>query len=186
MNIGYARVSTGGQSLALQISELQAAGVERVYQEKQSGKRGADRPELEKMLEHMRAGDVLVVTKLDRLARSTADMLAIAGRLNDRGAGLRSIAEAWADTTTPAGRMVLTILAGVAEFDRERILERTAEGRTAAIAAGVKFGRPAALSAAQIATARELLKAEGATLRKVAAAIGTNHSTLGRALAVPA
>lgn len=185
MMIGYARVSTGGQSLALQISELQGAGVERIFQEKASGAK-ADRAELARMFDQLRAGDVVIVTKLDRFGRSTVDLLENAARLNDIDVGFKSLAEPWADTTTPAGRMVLTVMAGVAQFERERILERTGEGRAVAKAAGVKFGRPASLTADQVAHARALLAEPGAKLRAVARMIGTNHTTLGRALAVPA
>lgn len=181
MLIGYARVSTQDQDLALQRAKLLGeAGCERIYEEKASGAK-ADRPELAKLLEHIRAGDVLVVARLDRLARNTADLLAIADRLNGAGVGLRSIAEPWADTTSNVGRMMLTILAGVAEFERGLILERTGAGRDAAKAKGVKFGRPSALRPEQVAHARALVGA-GKTLRHAAALVGVHHTTLGRAL----
>jgi DNA invertase Pin-like site-specific DNA recombinase len=105
--IGYARVSTQGQDLA-QRAELAKVGCIRIFEEKVSGAHRT-RPELERLLEHLRAGDVVTVMRLDRLARSTRDLLEIAERIKDVGAGLRSLAEPWADTTTPAGRMVLTI-----------------------------------------------------------------------------
>jgi DNA invertase Pin-like site-specific DNA recombinase len=110
------------------------------------------------MLDHLRAGDVLLVTRLDRLARSTADLLHIAELLRERGAGLRSVAEPWADTTTPAGRMILTVFAGIADFERSLIVERTSNGRQAAKSRGVRFGPKPVLTSSQIAHARELSK----------------------------
>ena len=141
MMIGYARVSTDGQTLDQQRAALKAAGCKRVFEEKASGaQRG--RPELARMLDHLQPGNVVTVTRLDRLARSTRDLLDIAERIGHAEAGLRSLAEPWADTTTPAGRMVLTFFAGVAEFERSLIHERTSAGRAAAKAKGVRFGRP--------------------------------------------
>ncbi|BBS24576.1 hypothetical protein WP5W18E06_P10090 (plasmid) [Klebsiella quasipneumoniae] len=117
--LGYARVSTDDQDLTHQRAELHAAGCTRIYAEKITGTR-RDRPELARLLDHLRPGDVVTVTRLDRLARSTRDLLDIAERIQAAGAGLRSLAEPWADTTTPAGRMVLTVFAGIAEFERTR------------------------------------------------------------------
>ena len=125
--IGYARVSTQGQDLAQQRATLRGIGCGRVFEEKVSGAK-RDRPQLERLLDHLRAGDVVAVTRLDRLARSTRDLLEIAERIKDAGAGLRSIAEPWADTTTPAGRMILTVFAGIADFERSLIVERTERG----------------------------------------------------------
>ena len=133
--IGYARVSTRGQDLDAQRAALGAAGCVRIFEEKASGAK-RDRPELVRMLDHLRAGDVVTITRLDRLARSTADLLAIAERIKEAGAGLRSLAEPWADTTTPAGRMVLTVFAGIADFERSLIVDRTSAGRIAAKARG--------------------------------------------------
>lgn len=144
MNIGYARVSTQGQDLAQQRSALTAADCNRLFEEKVSGAK-KDRPELDKMLDHLRPGDVIVVTRLDRLARSTSDLLDITERMKDAGAGLRSLAEPWADTTSPAGKMILTVFEGIADFERSLILERTSTGRAAAKARGVRFGPPLSL-----------------------------------------
>ena len=126
------------------------------------------------MLEQLRDGDVVMVIRLDRLARSTRDLLDIAERLKDAGAGLRSIAEPWADTTSPAGRMVLTVFAGVAEFERSLIGERTTSGRKAAQARGVRFGRLSALTAEQVALGRLLIE-EGKSVREVARVILNYH-----------
>lgn len=180
MLIGYARVSTDDQDLRLQRGELQRAGCERLFEEKSSGAR-RDRPELQRMLDHLRADDVVVITRLDRLARSTSDLLDIAERLNTIGAGLRSLAEPWADTTSPAGRMVLTVFAGIAEFERDLIRERTSSGRAAAKQRGVRFGRPAKLSAEQVSLGRRLI-CEGQSVREVAKVLNCHHATLYRAV----
>jgi len=139
--IGYARVSTDDQTLDQQRAALTAAGCKRIFEEKVSGAK-RDRPQLAALLHQLRDGDVVTVTRLDRLARSTRHLLDIAELLDAAKAGLRSLAEPWADTTSPAGRMVLTIFAGIAEFERSLIHERTSSGRAAAKAKGVRFGRP--------------------------------------------
>jgi Resolvase, N terminal domain len=138
-------VSTKDQSLASQDAQLRAAGCTKIYAEKISGARG-DRPELAKLLKRLDQGDVLIVTRLDRLARSTRDLLNLLDTIGKAGAGFKSLSDAWADTTTPHGRLMLTVLGGLAEFERELIIARTGEGRTRAKARGVKFGRPTALT----------------------------------------
>lgn len=139
MLIGYARVSTDDQTLDQQRAALKAIGCKRIFEEKASGAK-RDRPQLATLLDQLRDGDVVTITRLDRLARSTRDLLDIAERLTEAEAGLRSLAEPWADTTSPAGRMVLTFFAGVAEFERSLVHERTSSGRAAAKAKGVRFG----------------------------------------------
>ena len=182
MLTGYARVSTDDQDLTLQRAALKDAMCQRIFEEKASGAK-RDRPELARMLEQLREGDVVVVIRLDRLARSTRDLLDIAERLREAGAGLRSIAEPWADTTSPAGRMVLTVFAGIAEFERSLIGERTSSGRKAAQERGVRFGRPSALTAEQVALGRRLID-EGRSVREVARVILKCHpATLYRELA---
>src|SRR5918993_3650479 len=144
-------------------------------------KRG--RPELTRMLDQLREGNVVVVARLDRLARSTRDLLEVAELLKEGGAGLRSLAEPWADTTSPAGRMVLTVFAGLAEFERALIHQRTSAGRAAARERGVRFGRPPKLSAAQVALGRRLVEEGGTSVREVARTILKCHpATLYRAL----
>ena len=165
MLLGYARVSTDDQDLALQRRALREAGCRRLYEEKLSGVQ-RNRPELARLLDQVRDDDVLVVTRLDRLARSTRDLLDVAEQLRDAGAGLRSLAEPWADTTGPAGRMVLTVFAGIAEFERALILGRTSAGRVAAQQKGVRFGRPPALAPDQVALGRKLVD-EGKPVREV-------------------
>ena len=180
MLLGYARVSTDDQDLALQRAVLKQAGCRRIYEEKVSGAR-RDRPQLARLLDQAREGDVVVVRRLDRLARSTRDLLEIAEQLRDAKAGLRSLSEPWADTTSPAGRMVLTVFAGIAEFERALIQERTGTGRAAAMKRGVRFGRPAKLTADQIALARRLLE-EGTAASEVAQTFKVHRATLYRAL----
>lgn len=182
--IGYARVSTQGQDLAQQRETLSAIGCQRIFEEKVSGAK-RDRPELGRLLDHLRTGDVVTVTRLDRLARSTSDLLHIAERINDSGAGLRSLAEPWADTTSPAGRMVLTIFAGIADFERSLIGERTSAGRAAALARGVRFGPRPVLNAEQIIHARRLIEEEGRPVTEAARILNVHRATLYRALARP-
>lgn len=182
--IGYARVSTQGQDLAQQRETLSAMGCQRIFEEKVSGAK-RDRPELGRLLDHLRTGDIVTVTRLDRLARSTSDLLHIAERINDSGAGLRSLAEPWADTTSPAGRMVLTIFAGIADFERSLIGERTSAGRAAALARGVRFGPRPALNAEQIVHARRLIEEEGRPVTEAARILNVHRATLYRALARP-
>jgi DNA invertase Pin-like site-specific DNA recombinase len=179
--IGYARVSTQGQDLAQQRSALREAGCTRIFEEKVSGAK-LDRLELGRLLDHLRAGDVVTVTRLDRLARSTRDLLEIAERIKEAGAGLRSLAEPWADTTTPAGRMVLTVFAGIADFERSLIVERTSAGRIAAKARGVRFGPRPSLAAEQIVHARQLIEGDGKPVAEVARLLGVHRATLYRAL----
>ena len=181
MHLGYARVSTDAQDLTNQRAELTAAGCTKLFSEKFTGAQ-RDRPELARMLDHLRPGDVVTVTRLDRLARSTRDLLDIAESIQAAGAGLRSLAEPWADTTSPAGRMVLTVFAGIAEFERSLIIDRTRNGREAAIARGVKFGPRPTLTPDQIDHARQLIDRDGRTVKNAAALLGVHRSTLYRAL----
>lgn len=145
MLIGYARVSSTGQPLDVQQQALKAAGCEKIFQEKISGAK-SNRAELTKAIAKLKAGDVLVVTRLDRLARSTLDLPRTIDQINKIGAGFKSLADAWCDTTTPHGRLMLTVLGGLAEFERSLILERTTAGRQLARQRGTKFGRPSKLS----------------------------------------
>ena len=184
MLIGYARVGPDDQDLALQRAALKEAGCRRVFEEKVSGAT-RDRPQLTRLLDHIREQDVLVVARLDRLARSTRDLLEIAELLRDAGAGLRSLGEPWADTTSAAGRMVLTVFAGMAEFERALIHQRTSSGRDAAMKRGVRFGRPVKLTAEQISLGQRLID-EGRSARDVAKMFKVHAATFYRALAKPA
>jgi DNA invertase Pin-like site-specific DNA recombinase len=176
--IGYARVSTDGQSLQSQTEALHLAGCGRVYSEKQSGVY-TDRPQLAKAIAALAAGDCLVVCKLDRLARSTRDLLNTLDAIGKAGASFRSLSDQWADTTTPHGRLMLTVLGGLAEFERHLILSRTAEGRTRAQANGVRFGRKPVLTPYQRAEALRR-RAQGETLTEIAQLFGVSHMTIAR------
>jgi DNA invertase Pin-like site-specific DNA recombinase len=176
---GYARVSTDGQTLASQEAQLIAAGSAKVFAEKVSGASTDGRKALAALLRKLAEGDVLVVTRLDRLARSTRDLLNILDEVSKAGAGFRSLADAWADTTTAHGRLMLTVLGGLAEFERSLIKARTSEGRARAKARGVHMGRPPALSPHQ---QREALarRDAGEALTEIARTYGVSHMTIGR------
>jgi DNA invertase Pin-like site-specific DNA recombinase len=178
MLVGYARVSTQGQSVADQIAALKAAGADKIYSEKMSGAR-TDRPQLGKAIAALQADDVLVVTGLDRLARSTLDLLNMLKTLADKGASFKSLADPWIDTTSATGRLMLTVLGGLAEFERSLIQARVGVGIARARAAGVKFGRPSKLNAHQRAEAiarREAGDPQGA----IARTFGVDQSTISR------
>jgi DNA invertase Pin-like site-specific DNA recombinase len=179
---GYARVSTRDQDLAGQLADLKAAGCGNIFKEKASGAK-TDRPELAKAIRRLEPGDVLIVTRLDRLARSTRDLLNILAEIGKAGAGFKSLKDAWADTTTPHGRLMLTVLGGLAEFERELIKARTGEGRKRAKDRGVRFGRPQALTAHQRKEAIQRL-AEGAVQADLARSYGVSQATISR-LAAP-
>ena len=180
MKLGYARVSTTDQDLTIQRRRLYEAGCEKLFEEKTSGARKM-RPELERLLTELRADDVVVVTRLDRLARSTSELLRIAETIEENNAGLQSIAEPWADTTSPSGRMVLTVFAGIAEFERSLIATRTEEGRRAAQARRVPFGRPPKLRPDQRTLARHLID-EGKSVSEVARTFNVHVATIYRCL----
>jgi DNA invertase Pin-like site-specific DNA recombinase len=175
---GYARVSTNGQDLGSQEAELIAAGAIKVFKEKVSGAK-TDRAELAKLIRRLEAGDVLVVTRLDRLARSTRDLLNIVAAIAEREAGFRSLKDTWADTTTPHGRLMLTVLGGLAEFERELIRARTGDGRTRAKARGVRFGRPTVLTPHQRTEALQRL-ARGDAQADVARSFNVSQATISR------
>ena len=178
MIYGYARVSTDGQSVVAQVAQLRAAGCEKVFREIASGAK-TDRSQLYRALEQLTAGDVLMVTRLDRLARSTRDLLNTLAAIAGKKAGFRSLSDAWADTTTAHGRLMLTILGGLAEFERELIRARTGEGRKLAKARGVKMGRKPKLTDHQ---KREALQRRevGEPTREIARSYNVSHSTISR------
>jgi DNA invertase Pin-like site-specific DNA recombinase len=178
--LGYARVSTYGQTLDAQLDQLRACGCERVYREKASGAR-ADRRELLKLLKELTPGTVVTVTRIDRLARSTFDLFAIVKQIVDAGAQFRSMAEPWADTGTSTGRLMIAVLGGLADVERDLIRTRTAEGRVRAMKRGQHMGRPSKLTAAQRAEARER-REQGATLSELARSYDVSLSAISRAM----
>src|SRR6516225_620671 len=178
MIIGYARVSTDGQSLEAQQASLKSAGAERIFAEKISGA-VTDRKALAKALRELRDGDVLLVTRLDRLARSTRDLLNILDTISKAGAKFKSLADAWADTSTMHGELMITILAGLATFERHLIKARTDEGRKRAQARGVRFGRPLKLTRYQVEEALARREA-GEPLTDIGRSYGVSHSTISR------
>ena len=178
MLIGYARVSTEGQTLDAQTDALTAAGAERVFADRISGST-RHRPELDRLLDQLRPGDVVVVTKYDRLARSLRDLLEIVESIGSRGAGFRSLAED-IDTTTPAGRLIFHVFASIAQFERERIAERTREGLEAAKKRGRVGGRPPALSPAQRDEVKRMRDEERRPLPEIATLFRVSVKTVRR------
>ncbi len=176
--LGYARVSTYGQTLDAQLEQLRGDGCAKIYREKASGAQ-ADRRELLRLLKDLASGDVVTVTRIDRLARSTFDLFAIVKQIVDTGGQFRSLAEPWADTSTSTGRMMIAILGGLADVERDLIRTRTAEGRSRAKGRGQHMGRPFALSPQQQAEARKR-RAEGATLKELAQSYNVGIATISR------
>ena len=172
--LGYARVSTYGQTLDAQLEQLRKAGCAKIYREKATGAR-PDRRELLKLLKSLAPGDVVMVTRIDRLARSTFDLFAIVKQIVDGKAQFRSLAEPWADTGTSTGRLMLAVLGGLADVERDLIRTRTAEGRTRAKARGQHMGRPPKLTPQQQKEARRR-RAEGATLKELAKSYNVGRS----------
>jgi DNA invertase Pin-like site-specific DNA recombinase len=178
--IGYARASTYGQTLDSQLEQLRAAGCSsrNIYREKVTGA-WADRRELNRMLGKLAPGDVVTVTRIDRLARSTFDLFGIVKRIADAKAQFRSLAEPWADTGTSTGRLMLAVLGGLADVERDLIRTRTAEGRSRAKARGKHMGRPPSLTPAQQKEATRR-RAQGATLQELADSYDRSIATMRR------
>jgi DNA invertase Pin-like site-specific DNA recombinase len=175
---GYARVSTIGQTLEAQLEGLKAVGCSRIFREKVSGTR-ADRRELNKLLAGLEAGDVVVVARIDRLARSTFDLFAIVKAIVDRKAQFRSLAEPWADTSTSTGRLMIAVLGGLADVERDLIRTRTSEGRERAKARGVRLGRKPKLTSQQRGEALAR-RAAGETLMDIARTYNVSFATISR------
>lgn len=178
MIYGYARVSTEGQSVEAQVATLTDAGAVRIFQEKACGAK-TDRTQLHRLLDVLEEGDVLLVTRLDRLARSTRDLLNMLATITGRKAEFRSLGDTWADTTTAHGRLMLTVLGGLAEFERELIRTRTGEGRARAKERGVKLGRIPTLTPHQQQEARAR-RENGEALTEIARSYNVSHSTISR------
>ena len=175
---GYARVSTSGQSVDAQVRQLRAAGAGKVFREVASGV-AVDRPRLRQLVSELAAGDVMIVTRLDRLARSTRDLLNTLAAITEKKAGFRSLGDAWADTTTAHGRLMLTILGGLDEFERELIRIRTGEGQARAKADGKSLGRKPKLTPHQKEEAIRR-RDEGESVRAIARTYNVSPSTISR------
>ncbi|MGF1278000.1 recombinase family protein [Acetobacter pasteurianus] len=176
--VGYARVSTVGQTLDVQLQSLQNYGCAKIFREKASGA-DSERIQLQRLLRNLSDGETVVVTRIDRLARSTFDLFAIIKEITQRGAQFFSIAEPWADTTTSTGRLMLAVLGGLADVERDLIKTRTAEGRIRAARLGVKMGRPARITKLQQQEIKDL-RQSGATLKALALRYGISTSTISR------
>jgi DNA invertase Pin-like site-specific DNA recombinase len=176
--IGYARVSTQDQDLSAQLDVLRAAGAATIFREKISGVR-ADRPQLAKLMTSLRKGDVVLVTKLDRLGRSTRELLDLIHRIDQAGASFKSLGDPLFDTTSSQGRLLVTMLAAIAEFERELIRERTSEGRKRAKANGVRFGRKPKLTEHQRTEALRR-RGDGETLATIARTYNVSVSMISR------
>jgi len=177
--IGYARVSTVGQSLNVQVEKLKEYGCEKIYREKKSGTT-ANRPELSKCLDYVREGDVLVITKLDRLARSTLDLHQLLARLTRKGVDFKVLDQSM-DTTTKEGKLLFGILSTIAEFETELRKERQLEGIARAKKDGVQFGRKAKLSPDQMLSLREK-RAEGVLIKDLMKEYGLSKASVYRYL----
>ena len=182
MIYGYARVSTDGQSVEAQVRQLTDAGCGKVFRETASGAK-TDRAQLARAVSVLKPGDALLVTRLDRLARSTRDLLNTLAAITAKGAGFRSLADGWANTTTPHGRLLPTVLGGIGEFERELIRSRTGEGRDRAKARGVKMGRKPKLTHHQRCEALSR-RAKGEALTEIARSYNVSHSTISRLTAL--
>jgi DNA invertase Pin-like site-specific DNA recombinase len=179
MIYGYARVSTGSQSEAAQVAALKKHGAGKVFREVAQGDK-TDRAQLQRLLNQLAPDDVLMITRLDRLARSTRDLLNTLAAITSKKAGFRSLADTWADTTTPHGRLMLTVLGGLAEFEKELIRARTSEGRARAKARGVKLGRKPKLTEHQKREALRRRDRDGEPMREIARSYNVSHSTISR------
>jgi len=180
-NIGYARVSSGDQDFDGQVERLKAASCERIFSEKASGKSTNGRHQLARAVQALRPGDTLVTVKLDRLARSIRDLLHLLDQVKDAGARFRALDDPWCDTTTPQGELILTVMGGLAEFERKLIRQRCEEGIKRAKAKGTKFGRRSVLDASQRKKLAERYAA-GETMAQLAADYGCGEATIWRAL----
>lgn len=179
MIFGYARVSTDDQALDAQLDALKEAGAEKTFKEKKTG-RTRERAELSKLLDQLRPDDVVIVTKYDRLARSLRDLIEIVDQIRQKGAGFRSLGED-IDTTTPAGRLVFHVFGSIAEFERERIVERTKEGLAAARKRGRVGGRRPALNTEQKEAVRRMRDEEKRSLGEIARLFNVSKQTISRA-----
>jgi DNA invertase Pin-like site-specific DNA recombinase len=180
LKIGYARVSSTDQNLDRQIDQLQQAGCEQILKEKITGMK-KDRPELQRLLSILRQDDIIIISDLTRLSRSTKDLFALAEEIHKKGADIKSLKESWLDTTTAQGKLMFTIFAGISQFERDLISQRTKEGLAAARARGRKGGRPKKL-AAKITLAVKMYGSKDYTVAQITETTGIGRSTFYRYL----
>lgn len=178
MIFGYARVSTQDQNLDRQIDQLKAVGCEKIFQEKITGKK-SNRPELTKMIEQLRSGDTIIITELTRLSRSTKGLFALVEQVERKGANIKSLKESWLDTTTAQGKLMFTIFAGISQFERDLISQRTKEGLASARARGRKGGRPAKKNE-KIELALKMYKSNDYSVAQILEATNLSKTTLYR------
>lgn len=177
---GYARVSTVDQNLERQLQALQEAGCEVIYSEKITGTK-KDRPELQRLLAELETGDTVIVKELTRVSRSTQDMLELVSQITVNGCYIKSLSESWLDTSSPAGELMLTIFAGLAQFERKLLLQRCNEGRAVAVSNGVQFGRPRK-GGKPLEHAIQLYKGRNMSLKDICEVTGVSRATLCRRL----
>ena len=180
MNIGYARASTTEQNLDRQLDQLKEAGCTRIFREKITGAK-LNRPELEIMLDYLQEGNTVIVTDLTRLSRSTKDLFSLVEQIEAKGAYLKSLKESWMDTTTPQGRLMFTVIAGIGQFERDLVGQRTLEGLAAARARGRKGGRPNKPKD-KINLAIKMYDSKQCSIREIVEATGVSKTTLYRYL----
>ena len=180
MKFAYARVSTKDQNLSLQLDALNTECCDEYISEKMSS-RHKERPEWESLLQKLRGGDVVIVYKLDRIARSSTELLRIVEDFRKRNIALKSLQEPWADTTSSVGKLIITVMAGIAEFERDLIRQRSYDGRQAAKKRGVKFGRPSKLSPTQVKLIQDARK-NGSSVEELSTAFSVSKDTIYRAL----
>nr|WP_298795360.1 recombinase family protein [uncultured Acetobacter sp.] len=176
--LGYARVRTVGQTLDIQVKNLKEFGCVKIYREEASGA-NAERSQLKKLITSLTEGDVVVVTRIDRLARSTFDLFSIVKDITNKKSQFHSIAEPWTDTSTSTGRLMLAVLGGLADVERDLIRTRTSEGRVRAIQLGKQMGRPSRLTTAQKREIR-VKRQNGTTLKSLATTYGLSKSAVSR------
>lgn len=178
MFFGYARVSSQSQSYDNQVEQLQNVGCERIFKEKITGTK-LDRPEMEKVLDQLRLGDVVIVTELTRLSRSTKDLFRIVEKIDAKGAHVKSLKESWLDTTTPQGNLMFTIFAGISQFERDLISQRTKEGLESSRLRGRKGGRPPKLND-KVDLALKMYHSKDYSVTEITSATGLSKTTLYR------
>ena len=180
MKFAYARVSTKDQNLSLQLDALNVEGCDEYISEKISSHH-KERPEWERLLQKLRSGDTVIVYKLDRIARSTTELLRIVEEFQKKNIALKSLQEPWADTRSSVGKLIITVMAGIAEFERDLIRQRSHDGRQAAKKRGVKFGRPAKLSPAQTKLIQDA-RNNGCSVGELSTAFSVSKDTIYRSL----